>query len=191
MKLGSTRELSGLKPVLKDPESLGQDPVYWVFSEVGDGKWANTTVTAPGRFNGELPKTFGHYHPADAHDEIYKLVSGDGLFLMQKKHFGEDDKWVENMVDEVVIISAQIGDEITIKPEWGHSWSNRGTTPLITFDNWTFGHTSEDYRVIEELQGMAYYLVEEDGEVKAVPNSHYQQLPEPTWITAAEFKSRV
>lgn len=187
MKLASTRELSGLKPVLKDPNATGPDPVYWVFSEATDGKWANVTIIAPGSFNGEYPKTFGHYHGVDV-PEIYHLIEGEGVLIMQKKHM-DGDKWVPEQVDEVLLIQAKPGDEILITPEWGHSWSNVGKGPLISFDDWRSGHSPDDYAKIEQLQGLAYYLTSENGQVKPVANSYYKNLPEPKFITAAEFKA--
>lgn len=107
---------------------------------------------------------------------------------MQKRHLGQDGNAVWNMVDEVYLISAKPGDEIVISPEWGHSWSNVGKGPLISFDDWRAGHKPTDYEVMEKLQGMAYYLVEENGQPKAVPNPNYSNLPEPKWISAHEFK---
>lgn len=187
MKLASIKELDGLKPVLKDQKSLGPDPVYWVFSEVSlrEG-WDNITIISPGNLNGEYPKTFGHYHSQEV-DEVYRLLEGEGIFIMQKKHF-EEGKWVPEMVDAVFLIRAKVGDEITITPEYGHSWSNVGKCPLIAYDNWTWGHQPSDYEDIKRLQGLAYYLVEENGQVKAIPNTRYQNLPQPTWTTAEEFK---
>ncbi len=187
MKLSSTRDLAGLKPVLKDSNSTGPDPVYWVFSDATDSKWANVTMIASGSFNGEFPKTFGHYHGVDV-PEIYHLIEGQGILLLQKKHM-EGETWIPEKVSEVLLIQAKPGDEILITPEWGHSWSNVGTGPLISFDDWRSGHTPGDYEKIEQLQGLAYYLISENGQVKPVPNPHYVDLPEPKFITAAEFKA--
>jgi oxalate decarboxylase/phosphoglucose isomerase-like protein (cupin superfamily) len=188
VKLGSVRELSGLKPVLKDAEATGPDPVYWVFSEVTDSKWANITIIAPGDFNKECPKTFGHYHGTDV-NETYHLVEGQGVLVMQKKHF-DNGNWVEDMVDEVVLVKANPGDEILITPEWGHSWHNTGESPLISFDDWRTGHDPADYAAIERLRGMAYYLVKEDGKINAIPNQNYKNLPEPSWLSATEFRQK-
>ena len=44
--------------------------------------------------------------------------------------------------------------------------------------------------MIEKLQGMAYYIVEENGKPKAVPNPKYRDLPEPVWMSAEEFAKR-
>lgn len=188
MKLGSIRELSGLKPVLKDPNSSGPDPVYWVFSDSSEGKWANVTVIAPGRIGDEYPKTFGHYHGTDI-DEIYHLIEGEGVLLLQKKFLDEGGNWIKDKVSEVVLIKAKPGDEILITPEWGHSWSNIGDGPLISFDDWRAGHSPTDYTDIESLKGLSYYLVEENGEVKIVANTSYKELPEPKWMSAKEFKN--
>lgn len=190
MKLGSVRELAGNKPVLKDPMSSGPDPVYWVFSELTQTeRWANLTIIAPGLYNGEYPKTFGHYHGTDV-PETYHLIEGEGILMMQKKHLDENGNHVPEMVDEVVLIKAKAGDEILITPEWGHSWSNIGKYPLLSFDDWRSGHDPSDYETIKNLQGLAYYLVEEEGKVTPVPNSNYKNLPEPQWMTAQQFAQK-
>lgn len=187
MKLGSVRDLESLKRVLKDPQSVGPDPAYWVFSGSTEQKWENLTIIASGKYNNEFTKTFGHYHPKDAEVETYHLIEGEGILLMQKKSF-EGEVQINDKVEKVYLIQAKSGDEIAIKPDWGHSWSNVGQVPLLSFDDWRFGHQPSDYEIIEKMQGMAYYLVEEDGEVKAVPNPNYQDLPEPRWVSAQEFK---
>lgn len=192
MKLSSTRTLEGLKKVLKDPDSSGPDPAYWVFSEINiepEKDWANITIIAPGNYGGEYPKTFGHYHPEGAKDETYHLIEGEGILQLQKKHF-ENGVLTPEKVDEVFLIKAKPGDEILIKKEYGHCWSNIGKTALISYDDWRSAHTAADYEPIEKLQGLAYYLVEENGEVKAVPNPNYMDLPEPVWLSAEEFAKR-
>lgn len=189
MKLSSVRELAGLKTVLKDQESLGPDPAYWVFGDISKEEWANLTIIAPGNYNGEYPKTFGHYHPENASTETYYLISGEGILQMQKKHL-ENGERVPEIVDEVYLIKAKPGDKIVITPEFGHSWSNTGTKPLISFDDWREGHSPSDYEPISQQHGMAYYLIQENGQTKAIPNPNYKDLPEPKWITAEEFARR-
>lgn len=186
MKLSSTRELAGNRPVLKDPNASGPDPVYWVLGEVSEEDWANVTIIVPGSYGGEYPKTFGHYHGAEV-NETYHLIEGKGVLVMQKKHV-ENGNWVPEKVDEVYLIKAKPGDEVVITPEWGHSWSNISKGPLISFDNWRVGHSPADYAEIERLQGLAYYLVEENGQPKPVSNPNYRNLPEPKWVTAEEFR---
>lgn len=185
MNLSTQKTLADLKPVLKDPQSIGPDPVYFVFSEVSADSWANITIIQNGKIGEEYPKTFGHYHGTN-NLETYHVIEGEGILQMAKKHF-EGDKWVPERVDEVYFVKAKPGDEILITPEYGHSWSNTGNMPLLSFDNWRSGHTPHDYEDVERLQGLPYYLVEENKEPKAISNPRYQNLPEPIWITAAEF----
>lgn len=188
MKINSIRELTGNRPVLKDPDSSGPDPVYWVFSEVSNSSWANITIIAPGLYGDEYPKTFGHYHGVDV-DETYHQIEGEGILQLQKKKIA-NGKWIENEVEEVLLVRVKPGEDLLITPEYGHSWSNVGKGPLISFDNWRSGHTPSDYEVIQRLQGLAYYLIEEGGKITAAPNPKYNNLPEPQWITASEWATR-
>lgn len=188
MRINSVRDFEGLRSVLKDPTSTGPTVAYQVFTEIDEKPWVNKTVISSGLYGSEFPKTFGHYH-GKAVDEKYRVVSGTGLLVLQKKHF-DQKMWVAEQVDEVLIIKAAAGDELVITPEYGHSWSNVGQDELVLFDNWSSGHTPQDYYFIEKLHGLAYYIVDENGSPKAVPNPNYKNLPEPKWLSAEEFNKR-
>lgn len=187
MRLGAVRDLMGIKQVLMDPESKGPELVYMVVSGMTKERWENLTIITAGRFGKEFPKTFGHYHGTET-PETYRVISGEGVLQVQKKHFDEK-MWVWDQVEEVILVKVKAGDEVTITPEYGHSMSNTGEAPLLTYDDWRAGHDPTDYAMIEKMQGLAYYLVEEGGGVKALPNPKYQSLPEPKWMTAEEFNS--
>ena len=58
---------------------------------------------------------------------------------------------------------------------------------MITLDNWTHGHTPADYEEIEDLHGMAFYLVKNDGTADIEPNPNYIDHPTPEFMTASEF----
>ncbi len=187
MRLGSVRDLMGIQPVLMNKEATGPDPVYFMFNHISldPSGPANMTVIAPGMFDGEFSKTFGHYHGVDV-PEKYHVVSGKGIFLLQKKAF-DKKMWLMETVSEVLAVHGEPGDEITIPWDYGHSWSNISNEPLVLYDNWREGHDPSDYAVIEKLQGMAYYLVNKDGRVSFVANNHYQNLPEIKELSAKEF----
>lgn len=188
MLLKSTRTLKEMVPVLSNINSEGQadfdTSVYWVFSNVSK-IWENMTLIAPGEFNGEFPKTFGHYHSSNT-TEKYKLLSGKGILLMQKRKFVDDD-WVSNELEKIYFVEFLQGDELNITKEWGHSWSNIGNEPLVTLDNWKDGHTPADYQPIEEMGGMGYFLVKNNEKANLIPNPKYKDLPKPEWISAKEF----
>lgn len=188
MLLKSTRTLKEMVPVLSNA-NLGDQasfdaPVYWVFSNVSKF-WENMTLIAPGEYNGEFPKTFGHYHSSTT-TERYKLLSGKGILLMQKRKFVDDD-WVSDELEKIYFVEFLQGDELDITKEWGHSWSNIGNEPLVTLDNWRDGHTPEDYQPIEELGGMGYFLVKNNEGANFIPNPKYKDLPKPEWVSAQEF----
>jgi len=186
VQIKTVRTKEELAPVLLSPEEKGPDFAYWVFSGITQGnQWENMTILSPGTYGQEFVKTFGHYHN-DPHEETYRVVNGKGILLLQKKHF-EDGSWVPNKVDRFIIVSILPGDKTVITQEWGHSLSNIGNDPLITLDNWTHGHTPADYEEIEDLHGMAFYLVKNDGTADIEPNPNYIDHPTPEFMTASEF----
>lgn len=186
MKFSSTRELDGLREVLKDPNSSGQDPVYWGFNGIGGERWENITIIAPGSYNGEFPKTYGHYHCGANVPETYHLIGGEGVLMLQKK-FMVGENWIQNQVDSVYLVKVKVGEEVVITSEFGHAWSNTGKTAFISYDDWRSGHTPADYQQIKDLQGLAYYLISDGDDIKVVPNPKYKNLPEPIWVTAESF----
>lgn len=189
MKLILTRTLADLRPVLLDPNCSGPDVVYTVMTDFDpSGVWKNKTEIIAGLLGREFPKTFGHYHSAHV-DEIYAEVSGEGILLLQKKVV-RNGVWIHNEVSEVLLVKVSHGDRVTIRPEYGHSWSNTGQRPLITFDNWSIKHQDSDYQFIRDLHGMAYYLTKVGEEIIPVPNPNYQNLFQPQFLTAEEFKRK-
>lgn len=190
MKLNVSRTLEDLRPVLLDPNCTSPETVYWVFGKATlNVTWENMTIIAPGLLGAELPKTMGHYHGTNI-DEIYAEVSGEGILLMQKKVV-RDGKFIPNEVSEVLLVKASHGEKVTIPPAYGHSWSNAGAQPLITYDNWRAGHEPSDYEVVKTLHGMAYYLTKEGESVIPVANPNYRNLPEPLFISANELSERL
>lgn len=186
MKLNVARTLEDLRPVLLDPSADGPEIVYWVFGKAGlDVTWENMTIITPGLLGRELPKTYGHYHGTNI-DEIYTEVSGQGILLLQKK-IVRNGAFVPNEVSEVLLVRVSHGEKVTIRPQYGHSWSNTGSQPFITYDNWRAGHSPSDYEVIKDLHGMAYYLTKDGDKVVPVANPNYKNLPQPIFLSAEEF----
>lgn len=185
MLLKSTRTFEEMIPVLMEhSQEKDKSPVYWVFSSVSK-KWENMTVISPDNLGTEFPKTFGHYHSTST-VEKYKLLSGLGLLVMQKRKFVDDD-WKDNQIERVCFVEFLPGDELDITPEWGHSWSNIGSEPLVTLDDWKDGHQESDYDSVKKLRGMSYYLINKNGQAEFVPNENYKNLPTPEWLTASDF----
>lgn len=185
MRLDWLRSKKELNDVLQTPKAPGPDIAYWIFGDLTEEKWANMTIVTPGRYGKEFPKTYGHYHSKDML-EIYRLTAGNGILLLQKKYYSKG-KYIPNIIKEAYLVKFDIGDELIIPPDFGHSWTNVGDTPLITFDDWRAGHTGTDYELIKRFHGMCFYIVDDNG-IKFVANPNYKKHPDPKVITAKQFK---
>jgi oxalate decarboxylase/phosphoglucose isomerase-like protein (cupin superfamily) len=166
MTLRFIRSLEEMRPVLKDQLASGPDPVYTVYENLDNG-WANKTIITPGTYNGEFSKTFGHYH-ADQKDEIYHIESGQGLLLLQSD-------------TEFLLIRTKPGDDVTIPKEYAHCWVNIGPTPLISYDN--HFNPQDDYHLMTQNHGLAYYIMSDAGQPLAVLNPNYANHPQLKWKT--------
>lgn len=160
MTLKFARSLTEMRAVLMDPNSSGPDPVYEVFTNL-DNSWVNQTVIHPGLYGQEYPKTFGHYH-LDGFAETYHVDSGKGIVVLQ------DEK-------NVFLKKVGTGEEIIIPASFDHCWINIGSVPLILYDD--HQNPQADYEKIKNKHGMAYYIISENGQPKAIPNPHYQNPP--------------
>ena len=172
MKLAITKSLEEMRRVLRDSNAVGPDPVYWVFREIPGPTWKNMTVIPPGDFNGEYTKTVGHYHVNKSGGINYYIVSGIGVFVMQKKNMDENNLFTPEIVSEVQVKRVKQGETIEMTSDYGHCLVNIGDEPLITYDDHAVDHVPEDYAAVEKLHGMAYYLFKENGKDKVVPNPH-------------------
>lgn len=161
-----------MQEVLMDPESQGPENAYYMLRGT-----PNVTVWEVGRYGQEYIKTYGHYHIGNQ-PETYKILFGQGIGILQHRNGSGE-------VDEIRLVKAKAGDTVHVPAgPWGHAFVNVGTTYFITEDDAPndASHAQNDYLPMKDKHGMAYYIVEENDEPKAVPNSHYQNLPEPTWV---------
>ena len=124
----------------------------------------------------EYNKTVGHYHaniPGTmiAHPELYEVLAGKGLFLLQKM-----DAKFENLIT-VLAIEGEAGDKIIYPPNYGHIMVNIGDEPLI-MANWLSTDYKALYEPIKDRHGMALYVVKgQDGQPTFVKNENYKDQP--------------
>lgn len=164
MTLKFSRSLDEMRAVLLFPESSGIDPVYEVFTDLDNG-WINKTIISPGVYGQEFSKTFGHIH-LDNKDETYSVESGNGVILMQSP-------------DEILLIKISAGQKYTINHKYAHCLINVGSENLVTFDDHI--NPQSNYEIIKNKHGLAYYLINDNDQIKTVPNPNYPNLPEPKW----------
>jgi glucose-6-phosphate isomerase, archaeal len=136
----------------------------------------DVTIVPPYMLGDEFNKTVGHYHaniPGTnvAHPELYEVLHGKGLFLLQK--MDADFK----KVITILAIEAQAGDKIIYPPNYGHIMVNIGNEPLVTA-NWLSTDYKPLYEPIKDNKGMALYVVKgKDGNPTFIKNDKYVEQP--------------
>lgn len=135
------------------------------------------TVIPPGMLGSEYNKTVGHYHPdvpgtGISYPEIYQVLEGSAIYLLQKVERGEED-----IALDVVIIEAAKGDLVIVPPEYGHVTINASERTL-EMANWVCRDFSSIYEPIKRLSGASYFLLK-DGFAK---NPLYKDIPSIRYI---------
>ena len=113
------------------------------------------------------------------------LRTGPATFIIDVKN--KDGKPVDDEIEEIRIVRVKTGDAVYMPKGWAHAAVNIGDTFFVTADDSPVnfedvdpsslpGHA--DYEPIKKMRGMAYYIVEKDGEPKLVKNPTYKKVPE-------------
>lgn len=146
-----------------EPNAPAPQELYYVIHQPG----ANITILPKYRLGREYPKTYGHFHEPEA-EETYKVLSGEAGILLQK---GTD------LLEEVRLVKLKKGESFTVPKEYAHCLVNLGEGPVVTLDDHDPAKFDNNYEPIRKKHGFAYYLIEEGGKLKAIPNPDYTQVP--------------
>ncbi len=166
-----------------DPNAPGPEVHYYMIR--GSSEKRNITIWETGTVGSEYIKTYGHYHIGDL-SETYTVLNGEGIVLLQTRKINNGSP-IDDEIETFKAIKVKSGDSVFIPSETGHVIVNIGKTWLVTADNGPVnfketdplklpGHA--DYEPIKKLQGMAYYVVEENGVPKLVKNQNYKTVPQ-------------
>lgn len=182
------RKFAEIRPLLLDQTAKAEaDVLYNVYRGIHLPQDAekikahhltyDITILPPVMLGKEYNKTVGHYHAnipglQVAHPELYEVLHGQGLFILQKM-----DEAFEKLLD-VIVVSAKAGDKIIYPPNYGHNFVNTGPEPLVTA-NWISTDYKPLYEPIADRHGMAYYVVsDEEEKYRFVKNPNYQNHPQ-------------
>jgi len=193
----SVRTRSNLEAVWREPSRDPADPelysVYWGTVPIRDEAAFRQqdldhayVMILPGTWQGEYFKTQGHYHPPMGenhlgHPELYYVLSGQGLFLLQ--HAAPPD-W---QVDDVVVVDVEPGGIVIVPPNYGHLTINTGAEPLVFeafLANWLQPVTAS----YQARQGGAAYCLQTPEGPQIVPNERYERLPLIRRISATSWE---
>lgn len=166
-KKGEARYASELRKILLETDCLkGKDfPLYFIFRGIKKEKEIryDITIIPPKMLGKEFVKTKGHFH-LGKYGELYKVLSGKGIFLLQKG---------KNKVEDVYFVEAKSGNYVLIPPDYGHVTINPGKK-ILKIANWVSENCLSDYQTVEKKKGMCYYYTIE-GWVK---NKKYTKVPQ-------------
>jgi glucose-6-phosphate isomerase len=159
------RYLFDLKKVLYDQKWLKKAnniPLYYIYRGIRERDNLRYDITIiPSRMLGkEFVKTKGHYHIGNF-GELYKVLAGEGIFLMQKKD-----------LSDAYFVKAKRGDFVKIPPGYGHTIINPSRKTL-KIANWVSKNCQSDYQSIEKMGGFCYYYTINGW----VENKNYKKIP--------------
>lgn len=162
----------------------GKGPAFHYYMIRGGSDQKNITVWEPGTISGEYIKTYGHYHIGKL-DETYWIIFGQGVALLQKLAVDDKGNMIADIVAEFKAIVVKPGDEIYMPPGYGHLVANVGATYFVTADDSPVNFAKKDeaslpghadYKLVQQMQGFAYYVVEKDGKPALVKNKKYKEI---------------
>ena len=165
------RLLSAIADVVFDKQVLIEDSeLYYMYRNVhkiaheqtilASGLRYDITVIPSGLLGSEYIKTAGHHHAVDSASgfeftEIYEVLSGSALYLMQK--LAKD----RSMIEDGYFVYAKPGDKVVIPPGYGHVTINPFKETLV-MANWVGSTWSSDYSPVRNMHGAAWYVLSGD-----------------------------
>ena len=141
------------------------DPVVYEFYELGapdnSGDLAfGSSITYPGQVGDEYFMTKGHFHTILDTAEIYYVLSGEGIIL------------IENPEGDWDYFSLSAGKTLYVPKRYAHRSINTGSVPLVTFYSFR-GDAGHDYGTIEE-KGYRKLVVNRNGKPEIIDNPKWK-----------------
>ncbi|MFC1701084.1 glucose-6-phosphate isomerase family protein [Patescibacteria group bacterium] len=169
------RHLKDMKEVIFDKDWLKTaNPdleLYYMYRGLDENEKDNLrydiTVLKSLMLGKEYNKTAGHIH--SDYTENYEVLEGEAIFLMQKIE--------NNKIKDVYAVKAKATDKITIPLNYSHIMINIGNSDLKT-SNWINKDCVNVYDYIKQKQGLCYFAIKENGELKWIKNKNYSNIPE-------------
>ncbi len=168
------RRLNDMKEVLYDKEwaeSVSDFDVYYMYRAVKEGNDLRYDITIiPHKMLGsEFVKTKGNRN-SDNFLEIYTVLQGEAIFLLQKTEKGE--------VKDVFAIKAKKGQSV-IDPAGYYIVSINSSKKLLKLGNWVPGKNKNIYEEIERMKGACYFYIlrPDSGQAGWVKNKNYKNIP--------------
>jgi len=168
LKNPDIRKLKDMEDVLLNKEVAKSNPeqeIYYMYRGLKEenGLRYDITVIPPFLMGEEYVKTKGHFHCAD-YGEIYTVIKGEAVFLMQK---GKDS------IEDIYAVKAKAGQSVIIPSGYAHVTIN-ASNETLELANWVSVECASDYDTIKEKKGAGYFYT-----IKGwIKNTNYKNTPE-------------
>ena len=162
------RYLKELEKVLYDQKWLKKAknfPVYYIKRGVNqkDGLRYDNTVIRAKMLGKEFTKTKGNQNSKN-YQELYTVLEGKAIFLMQKFQGGE--------VKDVVAVKARKKEWVIVPPRY-YLISINPSKNILKLGNWVSKKNRNIYEDLERKKGACYYYTK-SGWIK---NKNYKKVP--------------
>lgn len=168
LKNPDIRKLKDLEEVLLNKDVIKDNPekeLYYMYRGIKEenGLRYDITVIPPFLMGEEYVKTKGHFH-CSSYGEVYIVLKGEALFLMQK---GDDE------IEDIYAVKAKTGESIVIPSKYAHITIN-ASNETLELANWVSVECASDYDPIKDKNGAGYFYTTK-GWIK---NNNYKKVPE-------------
>ena len=175
------RTLNDIRSSLKDPDSDGPQELYCISMDVGDKEDEEEIVKrnllfgvvtfAAGKIGDEPVRSQGHVHAVSlschySTPEVYEIWEGEAIIYMQES--GKDN------AGNCYAVHAKAGEVVIVPPGWVHATMNADIHKNMTFGAWCVRDYGFDYNDVKAHNGIAFFPVYEDRELKWKKNPAYK-----------------
>lgn len=130
------------------------------------------TKIHPKKGEGELPRTFGHYHTV-GFTELFEVIKGNTVIIMQKEGGSPD------IIEKVYRINGKEKDKIIVMQNFGFTNINPDSENELILSNWISKSVENIYEDIKNLGGFCYVAKRDaEGKIFFEKNKNYTQVPE-------------
>jgi len=127
----------------------------------------------------EYAKTLGHYHlplgEAGSHPEIFEVLEGEAMFLVEKQSSGD--------VVDVALLIAREGEKVLVPPGRGHVMINASSRRLVV-GQLISRDCVQTYDQYVKRRGAAFYVLTGG---RVVRNANYSSAPEVRVLRAGKL----
>ncbi len=160
-----------MKPVLYDKRWVKSAPnfeLYYMYRGVKRKRELRYDITViPARMLGkEFVRTKGNRN-SRKYQELYTVIEGKAIFLMQKTQTGKID-----IIEDIVAVEAKKGETVIFLPKYAAITINP-TKEELKIANWVSEKNKNIYRELEKMKGAGYFYTK-SGWIK---NKNYKKIP--------------